>query len=208
MTKKNPQAVEDADILAYLEGLASPDLKAEIEASPWLMARAHQLAREESRLRLFLSPAGDKNDLELLQPGFLQRARFEIGRLIRVEGGAITDQSGTATPQPALVRGTSIEEDQINQQVIKLTFKTNELFIAVEVGPEADNSEQFELRSYVLGWDESEAQASVWCDNILLNTVMLDDENEFFVDNLSTGDYQIIITTPNRCIVLEPFSIS
>jgi hypothetical protein len=208
MKKKNPPTVGDADILAYLEGLASPDVKAEIEASPRLLARARQLAREEARLRLFLAPAEDENDLELLQPSLLERVRFEMAQLIRSGGAAITKQGGAIAPQPAPVRGMPIEQDQINQQATKLAFETDELFIGVEIDFEADNSQQFELRGYVLGWDEYEAQASFWCDNTLLQTVTLDDENEFFVDHLFPGDYQIVITTPNRCIVLESFSIS
>lgn len=207
MTKKIPQTVNDADILAYLEGLASPDVKAEIEASSWLLARARQLAREEARLHLFLAPAQDEGDLDLLTPSFLERVHFEIAQLIRPSRVSLTNQGGVIAPQPMLVRGTSSEEDKINRQATTLAFETNELFIGVEIRLKDDNSEQFELRGYVLGWDECEAQASVWHDHTPLQTVILDGEDEFFVENLPFGDYQLVIATPNRCIVLESFSI-
>lgn len=208
MTKETPHPIDDATLLAYLEGLVSPEIKAEIEASPWLMAQARQLAREEARLRLFLAPPEDENNLELLSPGLLQRARVEIARLIKPTRGSNNKPRGVRSPQPILVRGMSGEEHELNQQVRKLAFATDDLFIAVEIAPDTDNAERYKLRGYMLGCDECDAQADIRCNDVPLLTVGLDDEDEFFVDKLLPGDYQIVITTPNRCIELESFSIS
>lgn len=206
MTKKNFRPIDDADLLAYLEGLASPDVKAAIEASPELLAQARQLAREEARLRLFLTPVEDENGLDLQSASLWERMRVEIARLIRPRGSSSSNR-GARAAQPVFVRGMSGEMPELNSQVRKLAFEVGELFIAVEIGLEPDHTAQYHLRGYVLGWEEQEAEAAIWCNNRQLATARLNDEDEFFVEQLLPGEYQIVITTPHRRIALESFSI-
>jgi hypothetical protein len=130
----------------------------------------------------------------------------EIARLIKSRGTSNTNR-GAGAAQPVFVRGVSGEKDGLSPQVRKLAFEAGELFIAVEIAPEVDPIGQYHLNGYVLGWEEQEAEAAIWCNNRQQATATLNDEDEFFMEQLLPGEYQIVITTPHRCIVLESFSI-
>ena len=208
MTKKRPRAVDDADILAYLEGVASPDIVAQIEASTRLLERAHLLALAEARLRLLLAPGEDKEDLELLQLGSVEHARVEIARLFKPMRAYFEDRKTADAPMPVFVRGGPYDErDERNPRATKLAFEAGEVFIVLDIKPMAAGSTQFELQGYVLGWDEPEIQAQIWRENTLVSMVSFECEDKFTAVELPAGHYQVALITSKKRIVLEPFSI-
>lgn len=208
MTKQKSHAVGDAKILAYLEGVASPDVTAQIEASTELLERAHLLAQAEARLRLFLAPGKDEEDLELLHPGTIEQARVEIARLFKPMRAYFEDRKTADSPMPVFVRGGPYDErDEQNPRVTKLAFEAGEVFIVLDIKPMDAGSMQFELQGYVLGWDEPEIQAQIWRENTLVSTVSFDTEDKFSVAKLPSGHYQVALITSKKRIVLEPFAI-
>lgn len=204
MNPKKLPPVDDADILAYLEDAVSADLKAQIEASPQLLARAKQLEQAEARLRLFLAKSEEvAPDSEKNKTPLLARFQAEAAKLIQPIRIKLEPLQTPSHPQMALVRGAP----SLPTKYKKVAFEGEDLFVVLEFIPNTSNSPRFDLNGYILGWDDPETAVQIWYQKAFLASIKLDEDDEFKAENLLPGQYEIKFIGTTIHLRLAAFNI-
>lgn len=228
----NPPEIDDARILAYLDGEADPETSVRIEQSETYRRRAGELDRLQRILkaRLFRNDCPDPLVLGEYQLGLLGR---EQARAIAAHLLECPHCAGELSGLRAFLREEPIEEEpglaeQVRRLVARLVsgpgmvqpafglrgdqeetfvYEAEGVQVALEVQPEQDDPERKTLVGLVTGLPREGLQVQVLKNGEEIARVSVDELHNFVLSGLPPGEYEIVLTIPELEVRIPSFRI-
>ncbi len=221
MDERDFDSLQDADLLAYLDGELSPEATERINQSAELRERAAQLRHmeEEARSKLFRSNCPDTMALSEYAAGIAadrtrieRHLRFcpyctaevaETRRFLAESAGDVRHDLLTRTriliagllPEPpggALIPGVLGAVRGAGSA--PLTYEAEEFQISLEVQDDPAMRGRRQIVGLVLGPVAGDWQAYAWSDETLAASAAIDLFGNFTLAGLSPGEYQLSLS--------------
>jgi hypothetical protein len=229
----HPPEIDDARILAYLDGEADPETSIRIERSETYRRRARELDRLQKNLRarLYRSDCPDPQVLGEYQLGFLgtEQARAVAAHLVDcphcageladlrafLREEAIEGEPGPAGLVQRLVARLVSGGPAMVRPALGLRGEQEETFIyeaegvqvALEVQPEPDDPERRTLIGLITGLPREGLQVKILKNGEEIARASVDELHNFVLSGLPSGEYEIVLTIPELEVRIPTFQI-
>jgi hypothetical protein len=162
------------------------------------LAECPRCAAEVAQLGNYLAEL--ESDLKLSR---LERAGEHVRLLLAhlVSGGEGPGRAGQAglAPGYAALRGEESEP---------LFYQADEIQVALEVHPDADQPERWSILGLVMGvGTPRELEVHVWRAGQRVATMRVEDTGNFFIPNLTAGRYDLILDGPGVEIYIQELDV-
>lgn len=226
------KAFTDAELLAFLDGEADPEISKELENSPELIERLEKLSLENKRnLASFY---------RLTCPDSMEIGEYYLGLLPLEKTSRIETHLKTCPhcaeefanlkdlaqetrtkkrlfPKPASkpgfgslapgfeVRGGPSEFQGDNDRVY--VYEVGEMRISLEILDDLDNLDQKELLGLIESDDSFDSKVMMMLGETLLGEEAIDSAGNFIFSNLSPNRYTLILSTPDTEIIIQSLKV-
>ena len=219
--------INDSQILMYLDGRADPEVRQVIENKREYQIRAQELEKTQKLL--------SKHLYRVACPDSLTLGEYQLGLLSHEERQAL-EQHVEDCPHCAselLEMVTFNQLSFVERLIAKLTsggenrgqpgwvpsygvrggsaspllYEAGEVQIAVDVQDDGEHPGYQSIIGFINGAEADDFEVSLWRENIQLMITQVDDLNYFALDNLSRGDYELLIRGPRVEIQIQKLTL-
>jgi hypothetical protein len=228
------EPIEDARLLAYLDGEQDAALQAQLADCPDCQARLAQLQREERSLIGGLRWAACPPTLELgdYVLGLLAPERRQAIAAHVVDCRACTpvvaelraflaaEPVAAAAPAPDVVERVRVLVAELfspgpalglaglrGAAGDTLTFKADEVQISLDIAADPGRPGKRSLLGLVVGTDQPGLEVELWRGDMLAAVAAVDDAGNFSLDGLPPGRYSLALTSADLEVHLEALDV-
>ena len=225
--------IRDGDLMAYLDGTATPHVIQRIEQSEVYRQRAQLLAQEEASFigKLYRHSCPDSLMLSEFSLGYLSPTQAsqikqhllkcpycsrelvihdlfqdlpaqQTGWLhqIKVAVATLIEASSATQWQPAFtMRGENEDGPTL--------FEANGVIVAINTLDDIEHPGYKLLTGFILGPNMDSVEVHVWLAGNFVTTTAVDSSGNFFIANLVSGTYELIIKSTELFIQIQSYSI-
>jgi hypothetical protein len=152
---------------------------------------------EVAQLKGYLGELAPELEFSLMER-VREQARVLIAHLVGESAG--TRPSGLPLPAPAFV-GTRGQEEG------PYLYEAEDVQIAIEIQEDAERPDRKALLGLVIGADPGGMTAQLWQAEQMRATVTVDSLGNFAIAQLEPGEYQLILSSPQMEIHIQPVRI-
>ncbi len=228
------ETIDDARLLAYLDGEPDPALQAQLTDCPECQARLAQLAREQDSLTKGVRWAACPTVLELgeyvlglLSPERRQAVAAHIvdchrctDAVAQIRAFLNADAVEGVAPAVGVVErvrvlvaelftpGPTLSLAGLRGTVgDTLTYKADDVQISLDIAADPGQPGKRSLLGLVIGADQSGLEVELWRGDTLAAMTTVDDTGNFSLDGLTPGRYSLALSAMNLEVHVEALDV-